>query len=124
MRYYDHAQHAGDVGIALLDLALLGTVDPERARTRLVTGIEERPPSLVRSRALSQIGLAMLTMATGDPAEAVSIGRSALEIAGPVRSRRVLDDLAHLSHLADRHRDRADVADLRHRLDTGTGPGP
>jgi hypothetical protein len=124
MRYYDHAQHAGDVGIALLDLALGGSVDPDCARTRLITGIEDRPPSLVRSRALSQLGLAKLTMVTGDPAEAVSIGRSALELARPVRSRRVLDDLTHLSQLAERHRDRADVVDLRHWLDTATEPWP
>jgi hypothetical protein len=124
MRYYDHAQHAGDVGCALLDLALCHAVDPERARMRLVTGIEDRPASLVRSRALSQIGLAKLTIATGDPSEALSVGESALESAGPIRSRRVLDDLAHLSQLADRHRDRADIADLRRRLVIAAEPSP
>jgi hypothetical protein len=116
MRYYDAAQHAGDVGTALLDLALTGAATPDEARDRHVTAIDGRHPNLVRSRALSQVGFAKLTMATGDPAEAVQIGHAALDTAGPVRSRRVADDLVHLGRLAERHEDRADVADLRERL--------
>jgi hypothetical protein len=46
----------------------------------------------------------------------VQVGHAALDTAGPVRSRRVADDLAHLGRLAERHEDRADVADLRERL--------
>jgi hypothetical protein len=55
-------------------------------------------------------------MATGDPAEAVSVGHAALDTAGPVRSRRVADDLAHLDRLAQRHATRGDVRELRERL--------
>lgn len=116
MQYYDAAQHAGDVASALLDLALIGETAPAAVRARYATAIDDRPPNLVRSRALSQVGLAKLTMATGDPAEAVAVGHAALDTAGPVRSRRVADDLAHLGRLAERHQHRDDVADLRARL--------
>jgi hypothetical protein len=116
MRYYDAAQHAGDVGTALLDLALEMPNDEAEARARHVTAIEARRPDLPRSRALSQIGLAKLTMVTGDPAEAVSIGCAALATAGLVRSRRVADELAHLDRLAEPHSDRADVRQFRGQL--------
>jgi hypothetical protein len=116
MRYYDAAQHAGDIGAALLDLVLAGAVAPGEARSRHVTAIDGRRPDLVRSRALSQVGLAKLEMASGDPTEAVSIGHAALDTAGPVRSRRVADDLAHLGRLAQRHANQSDVGELCERL--------
>jgi hypothetical protein len=116
MGFYDDAQHAGDIGVALLDLALAHLVDESGARSRLETAIKSRRPDLPRSRALSQVGLAKLTMARGDPAEAVSLGCAALDTAGPIRSRRVSDDLAQLDCLAAQHTDRDDVVELRERL--------
>ena len=116
MRYYDAAQHAGDVAAALLDLTLARELAPGQVKDRYAVAIHARRPDLVRSRVLSQIGLARLTMATGDPAEAVSVGHAALDTAGPVRSRRVADDLAHLDRLAQRHATRGDVRELRERL--------
>jgi hypothetical protein len=118
MRYYDEAQHAGDVAAALLDLLLTGAAAPGEARSRYVTAIDGRRPDLVRSRALSQVGLAKLEMAAGDPAEGVSIGHAALDTAGPVRSRRVADDLAQLGQLAQGHASRRDVGELCERLAT------
>jgi hypothetical protein len=120
MGYYDAAQHAGDVGTALLDLALVGVTSPEEARARHTVAIETRRPDLARSRALSQIGLAKLIVVTGDPAEAVPIGHAALDTASPIRSRRVAEDLADLNRLAAPHGDRADMRELRERLATVT----
>lgn len=116
MRYYDEAQHAGDIGAALLDLVLAGVAATGEARNRYATAIDGRRPGLVRSRALSQVGLAKLELAAGDPAKGVSIGHAALDTADPVRSRRVADDLAHLGALAQRHAHRRDVGELCERL--------
>jgi len=116
MGFYDDAQHAGDIGVALLDLALAHLVDGSGARLRLETSIKNRRADLPRSRALSQVGLAKLTMARGDPAEAVSLGLAALATAGPIRSRRVSDDLAQLDRFAGQHAHRDDVTELRERL--------
>lgn len=118
MAFYDAAQHAGDIGAALLDLAQADAVPARVAEARYVVAIESRPGHLVRSRALSQVGLAKLTMATGDPAEAVALSHQALDAAGPVRSRRVAADLAELSQIAQRHAPRTDVAELGERLKT------
>jgi hypothetical protein len=95
---------------------LAGVAPAREARARHVVAIDGRRIGLVRSRALSQLGLARLEMAAGDPAQAVVVGNEALDTAGPVRSRRVADDFAHLRRLADRHATRGDVGDLRERL--------
>ncbi len=116
MKFYDAAQHAGDTGTAFLDLTLARLAGVCEARSRHETAVNQRGPDLRRSRALSQIGLAKLTMARGDPAEAVSLGHAALEVAGPIRSLRIADDLRHLDLLAERHSGCGDVADLRERL--------
>ena len=116
MGFYDAAQHEGDAGTALLDLALAMLAGASEARRRHETAISGLEPDLRRSRALSQIGLAKLTMARGDPAEAVSLGFAALESAGHIRSLRIADDLRHLDLLAEPHSGREDVADLRERL--------
>lgn len=85
-----------------------------------MTAIETRRPGLARSRALSQVGLAKLIIVTGDPAEAVPIGHAALDTAGPIRSRRVADELADLGRRAEPHGARSDVQELRQRLATVT----
>ena len=62
--------------------------------------------------------LASLTMATGDPIQAVQIGLDALNAASTVRSRRVTDDLRELSRFAAAHQHLDEVAHLRHRIST------
>jgi hypothetical protein len=118
---YDAAQHAGDTGMALADLVLAGP-DPspaaaiEDARSRLTRAVDLSRPELVRSRVLSQIGLAKLMMATGAVDEAVAVANGALVTAESIRSRRVADELAQLDRLAAWHGDRAEVLELRGRL--------
>jgi hypothetical protein len=116
MAFYDDAQHAGDLGAALLDLTLAGAGGPGDARARYLTAVDRRRPELARSRALSQIGLAKLAMATGDADEAVHLSHAALDTAEAIRSARVTDELAHLGRLADRHGDRRDLRELQARL--------
>jgi hypothetical protein len=120
MAFHDAAQHAGDIGAALLDLVPAWAAGREECHARYVTAIECRRPHLARSLALSRVGLAKLTMATGDPAEAARLGHAALDASDALRSRRVADELAELHRLAERHRARGDVRALRERFATAS----
>ncbi|MET8004270.1 hypothetical protein [Nonomuraea glycinis] len=115
MRYYDAAQHSGDTGHALFDLAMRGQFISE-ASTRLANAVAGHTATYVRSRAISGIKLAALTIATGDPEEAAAIGMRAVTDAGTVRSCRAQDDMRELHRLARQHQQRTPVADLRHRI--------
>jgi hypothetical protein len=136
MAHYDAAQHAGDTGAALADLVLAtlaGTEtaselpplpDPviDGARTRLRDAVELRRPELARCRALSEIALAKLMMATGDLDEAIALAEQALATAESMRSRRVAEELIRLDRLAERHEDHAGVQALRGRLSVAATP--
>lgn len=117
MSYYDRAQHVGDTGHALFDLALHG-YRPEAAAARLSAAVTGHTDAYTRSRAISQTKLATLTMATGDPAEGVALGNAALDAAGTVRSCRAADDLRELSRYAQRHGRTPGIARLRQRIHT------
>ncbi|WP_280475913.1 helix-turn-helix domain-containing protein [Nocardia asiatica] len=116
MSYYDAAQHSGDTGHALFDLALQGRFVSE-ARDRLEAAVAGHTDTYVRSRAISGIKLASLTMATGDPREATAFGMAALVDAGHIRSRRAADDLRELAGFAEQHRTATDIDELRTRID-------
>jgi hypothetical protein len=125
MTYYDHAQHAGDTGHALFDLAIDGRFVFE-ARSRLAAAVADHTDAYARSRGISGIKLASLTMIVGDPGEAVVIADHAAADLGTVRSRRAAQDMAELHRLASGRDDVPDVADLRHRLSAlvaGSPPG-
>lgn len=115
MAYYDAAQHAGDTGHSLFDLALQGRFVSE-ARSRLQAAVDGHTEAYVRSRAISGIKLASLTMATGDPLEATTFGNAALIDAGHIRSRRAADDLRELTSLAEKHDQTTEVEELRVRI--------
>ncbi|MFF0492835.1 helix-turn-helix domain-containing protein [Nocardia sp. NPDC004068] len=115
MSYYDAAQHSGDTGHALFDLALQGQFVTE-ARSRLQTAVEGHTETYVRSRAISGIKLASLTMATGDPDEATAFGNAALLDAGHIRSRRAADDLRELAGFSEQHSKATEVEELRTRI--------
>jgi len=72
MAYYDHAQHVGDTGHALFDLAVHGC-RPVEAAARLSDAVTGHTDAYARSRAISQTKLATLTMATRDLAEAAAL---------------------------------------------------
>lgn len=115
MRYYDAAQHAGDTGHALWDVALLGYFVTE-ARHRLSTAVIAHGQGFARARTMSQIKLASLVMATGDPSEAAVIGGQALEAVSTIRSRRAADDMRDLRRFAEPHQRLTGVAELVHRI--------
>jgi transcriptional regulator with XRE-family HTH domain len=122
MAYYDHAQHQGDTGHALFDLAI-HAVPKIDATSRLAEAVHGHGDAYARSRAISGTKLATLLMATGDPLEATITGHRALDDAGRLRSRRAADDLRELHRFADEHVALPDVADLRERITELVGAG-
>ncbi|GAB3209151.1 hypothetical protein GCM10027294_22390 [Marinactinospora endophytica] len=95
MGYYDTAQHHGDTGHALWDLAVSGLYPPGEALARLERAVEGHGDAYARSRAISGIKLASLQMRS-EPELAVKTAMRALDDAGRVRSRRAEDDLREL----------------------------
>jgi transcriptional regulator with XRE-family HTH domain len=105
---HNPARHALLAGQPLADLAILGR-DPAEATDRLTAaaaGHDDYP----RTRAICLTKLASLTMATGDPIQAATIGHTALDAAGTLRSRRVTEDLRELARYAAPHQHLDDVA--------------
>ncbi len=116
--YHNPAVHALRTGGALFDLAILGH-NPGEATDRLTTAAAGLlTTDHARPRAICLTELASLTMATGDPLQAVAIGHEALDAAGTIRSRRVANDLRELSRYAAAHQNLDEVAHLRHRINT------
>ncbi|GAA1596451.1 helix-turn-helix transcriptional regulator [Kribbella hippodromi] len=116
MRYYDRAQHLGDTGHALWDLAVRQGQAEQEAASRLASAVAGHTETYVRSRAMSGIKLASLTMTVGDPQEAAVIGAQALKDARSLRSRRAADDLRDLAHRATVFERVDEVAELRHDI--------
>ncbi|WP_245717414.1 XRE family transcriptional regulator [Nocardia jejuensis] len=116
MTYYGAAQHSGDTGHALFDLAIHGRFVNE-ARTRLTTAAQGHSDAYLRSRAISATKLASLIMATSDPVEAAAVGHHALRDASHLRSRRAADDLRELRAFAQSRTDQPHVAELTDTID-------
>lgn len=105
----------GDTGHSLYDLALYGHFVTD-ARERLSAAVAGHSDAYARSRAISGIKLASLTMVTGDPVEAAGVAFRALGDAGHVRSRRAADDLRELRALAVPHARLTEIGELCSRI--------
>lgn len=113
--YYDEAEHQGSTGRALIPAArAIRRLD--LAAPRLQAAVRLHNEDYPRSRTFSRTRLASLMMTTGDPREAVTIGRQALEEAAPLRSSRVVSELHGLARAAEQHARIGDVADLRQEI--------
>lgn len=113
--YYDEAEHQGSTGRALIPVALtMNRLD--LAAPRLAAAIRLHNEDYPRSRTFSRTRLASLIMASGDPHEAVLIGRQAMADALPLRSSRIVNELHGLARVAERHTAIGDVADLRNDI--------
>ncbi len=108
---------AGNTGQALFDLAILGH-NPAQATDLLTAAATGHTAGHARSRTNCVTKLASLTMATGDPLQAATIGHAALDAARTIHSRRVTDDLRELARYAAEHQHLDEVAHLRHRIAT------
>ena len=113
LAHYNAAFLGGSNGTALFHLALLGH-NPQLATDRLTAAAAGHTEGHPRAACL--IKLASLTMATGDPLQAVAIGHAALDVAGAIRSRFAADSLRELFRYAAAHQSLAEVAHLRHRI--------
>jgi hypothetical protein len=116
MAYYDRAQHHGDTGHALFDIALLPGQSPRTAADRLGTAVEGHSDAYVRSRALSGTKLATLMMAVGDPHEAAALASRALDEIGRLRSKRAVTDVQALGKASLPRSRLPEVAALRARV--------
>jgi hypothetical protein len=122
MAYYDYAQHSGDTGHAMFDLAASDGRYAAEAASRLAAAVKGHGPAYARSRTLSQAKLASLTMMSGDPQEAAVIGGVALDAMGAIHSRRVADEIRELDRFATRHRSVHEVIQLRKRIGQAVCP--
>ena len=113
--YYDEAEHQGSTGKALIPVARERNLI-ELAAPRLETAIRLQGSNYPRSRTFSRTRLAALMMSTGDPREAVVIGRRAVNDAAPLRSQRIVKELNGLAQISEQHARIGDVAELRHDI--------
>ncbi|MCP2257233.1 Helix-turn-helix domain [Streptoalloteichus tenebrarius] len=114
--YYSQAHLERDIGRALLHLAL-GGGDHTAAQAHLTAAIDRFPPQNSRGKTLALANLAHLTMARDDPHHAVTLGHTALDGLGPIRSDRVFEALRQLRTAGRRHRAIPAVRELNARLD-------
>jgi hypothetical protein len=117
MTFYNAARHDQLTGQAFADLAILGR-EPGEATHRLEAAAAGHITGYTRSRAISLTKLASLTMATGDPLQAASLGHEALDVASTLRSHRATENLRELNRYAAAHQHLDEVAHLRHRIAT------
>ena len=115
--FYTAARHNQLTGASLADLAMLGR-DPGEATNRLTAAAADHAADEVRSRALCLAKLASLTMVTGDPLQAATIGHQALEVTDSIHSYRAAEELRDLSRYAIAHQHLEEVEHLRHRIAT------
>jgi hypothetical protein len=117
LAFYNPARHALLTGATLADVAILGR-NPGEATDRLAAAVAGHTAGYARAGVLCRTKLASLTMATGDPIQAATIGHEALDAAGTLRSRRVTDELRELARYAAEHQHLDEVAHLWHRIAT------
>jgi hypothetical protein len=110
--HHNAALYAGITGGALADLAMRGH-DPAPAVDRLTTAITGILSGYVRFRVMCQIKLASLTMVTGDPVEAATLGTAALEAASAIRSHQAIDELRQLARSPGRLRAASEPSERR-----------
>ncbi len=120
MNYYDHAQHCGDTGAALLELAMSGA-HVDEARARISAAADGHGAARARSRLFAHLMMARLAMTEGDTDHAVTIGSAVLPQLPSVRSHRIADYLHHLDTAATTHQHLPAVHHLRTQIATHTG---
>jgi hypothetical protein len=118
MAFYTDARHAQFAGRPLADLAILGHNTAQKATDRLTAAAAGHAADNNTSRTVCLAMLARLTMATGDPLQAATIGHEALDAAETLRSRQLTDELRELARHAAAHQNLDEVTHLRHRIAT------
>lgn len=115
MCYYDHAEHLGSTGKALIPVSV-ARKRIELAAPRIRQAIQLQGDDYPRSRTFSRTRLATLTMQLGDPPTAAALGMQAVADAAHFHSQRIRDELRGLAAAATPHRRITEVAELRHTI--------
>ncbi|WP_051407548.1 hypothetical protein [Nocardia sp. CNY236] len=115
MCYYDHAEHLGSTGKALIPVSVVRK-RIELAAPRIRQAIQLQGDNYPRSRTFSRIRLATLTMQLGDPRTATALGMQAVTDAAHFHSQRIRDELRGLAAAATPHRRITEAAELRHTI--------
>jgi transcriptional regulator with XRE-family HTH domain len=115
MCYYDHAEHLGSTGKALIPVTLARR-RIELAAPRIHQAIQLQGDNYPRSRTFSRTRLATLTMQLGDPRTAAALGMQAVTDATHFHSQRIRDELMSLAAATTPHRRITEVAELRHTI--------
>lgn len=113
--YYSQAHLERDLGRAKLHLAINGG-DHTAAQAHLTAAIDRFPQQNSRGKTLALANLAHLTMARDDLHHAASLGHTAIDGLGPIRSDRVFEALRQLRAAGRRHRAIPAVRELNARL--------
>jgi transcriptional regulator with XRE-family HTH domain len=113
--FFTPAELADQTGGAQWQVALGGHAVADTAH-RLRTAADTLPRDRVAARVWCLAGLSTLQFVQGDPAEAVAVANTCLDLVGTVHSRRVTDRLTTLRTATTQHRQVPGVPDLRHRL--------
>ncbi|WP_316527550.1 helix-turn-helix domain-containing protein [Kitasatospora brasiliensis] len=120
MTYYDEAQHHGDTGHAVYDLALAGhAVDDALGRLR--TAVDGHAQPFARSRTFSRTKLAGLLLIMGNPDSALPEAERAVAEIAQLRSHRAVRDLQDLAKLARRYEQHARLEGLRIQIAATVG---
>ncbi|GLZ42417.1 hypothetical protein [Actinokineospora sp. NBRC 105648] len=117
VRPYLAAHLERDIGRAMLCLAVQGG-DYGAAQQRLHSAVAKFPAGSSRAKSLTMANLAHLTMVRADPVEAVSLGHSAVDSVGLVRSERVFAAFRQLRVAGQRYRSIPQVRELNQRITT------
>ncbi|WP_049649460.1 helix-turn-helix domain-containing protein [Kitasatospora sp. MY 5-36] len=102
MSYYDDAQHHGDTGHAVYDLALTGHAVDD-ALDRLRNAVDGHSQSFARSRTFSRTKLTGLLLVVGDPDDVLPETELAMAEVARLRSHRAVRDLQELASIARRY---------------------
>lgn len=121
MAFYDEAQHQGDTGHALYDVAMRmgGGGDSDSAAIRLQAAVDGHGSAYVRSRAFSRGKLAALKLRCGDIDEGLAIADVAVGELGSVQSHRARVYVREIATVAAGPRFAGKAAPLLERVGSG-----
>ncbi|MFF2546639.1 helix-turn-helix domain-containing protein [Kitasatospora sp. NPDC058063] len=102
MSYYDDAQHHGDTGHAVYDLALAGHAVDD-ALDRLRKAVDGHSQPFARSRTFSRTKLTGLLLVVGDPDAVLPEAERAVAEVAQLRSHRAMRELQELANIARRY---------------------
>ena len=103
MGYYDTAQHMGDSGHALYEVAVREKKKVKEATDRLQSAVSAHSDAYIRSRAFSRTKLAGLLLMAGDTATGLAAGHRAVAEFSAVHTARSVVYLQELAESAGRY---------------------